>query len=128
MLPNLRFALRSLKKSKTYVLLNLLGLCSGLVVFILIMLYTSYEFSFDRYHAKADRIYRVYKADRGNFYKGSNKYAVVPTPLAPVVYEDYPEVVNYFRIENYDNNVIAVGEEYYLEKAYMLQIRRFSKC
>ncbi len=116
MFTSLKHSIRSLQKSKAYVFLNLLGLCSGLVVFILIMVYTNYEFSYDRYHSKADNIYRVYKTDRGNYYKGSNKYAVVPTPLAPALVQDFPEAISCFRIDHYGNNVIAVEDEYYLEK------------
>lgn len=115
LLTNLKTSLRSLIKSKSYVLLNLLGLTSGLVVFILIMLYTTYEFSFDTYHSKADRIYRVYKEDIGNYYKGSNKYAVVPTPLAPAMKAEFPEVESFFHIESFGNTVIGVNEEVYLE-------------
>ncbi len=117
MFNNLKLSLRSLSKSKSYVALNLLGISSGLVVFILLTVYTNYELSYDRYHSKADQIYRVYKTDRGNFYKGTNKYAVIPTPLAPALVADFPEAVNYFRIDHYNNNVISVGDEYYLEKS-----------
>ena len=115
LLTNLKTSLRSLIKSRSYTLLNLLGLTSGLVVFILIMLYTTYEFSFDRYHTKVDRIYRVYKEDIGNYYKGSNKYAVVPTPLAPAMKVEFPEVESFFHIESYGNTVVSVNNEVYLE-------------
>lgn len=116
MLNNLKVSIRSLGKSKSYVALNLLGISTGLVVFILLMVYANYELSYDKYHSKADQIYRVYKTDRGNFYKGTNKYAVVPTPLAPALVDDYPEAINYFRIDHYNNNVMSVGDEHYLEK------------
>lgn len=112
---NIKTILRSLIKSKSYTVLNLIGLTSGLVVFILITLYTQQEFSYDKYHAKADRIYRVYKEDNGNFYKGSNKYAVVPTPLAPAMKADYPQVEDFFRIDSYGNTVIRVENEVYME-------------
>lgn len=112
---NIRTILRSLIKSKSYAILNLLGLTSGLVVFFLITLYTQQEFSYDQYHSKADRIYRIYKEDNGNFYKGSNKYAVVPTPLAPAMKNDYPQVEEFFRIDSYGNTVIRAANEVYLE-------------
>ncbi|MBO3698113.1 ABC transporter permease [Roseivirga sp. E12] len=112
---NIRTIFRSLIKSKSYAILNLLGLTSGLIVFILITLYTQQEFSYDKYHSKAERIYRVYKEDNGNFYKGSNKYAVVPTPLAPAMKDDYPQVEEFFRIDSYGNTVIRAEGEVYLE-------------
>lgn len=115
LLNHIKTSLRSLRKSKSYALLNLLGLTSGLVVFILITLYTTHEFSFDNYHEKADRIYRLYKEDQGNFYQGTNKYAVVPTPLAPAMKRDYPEVEEVTRLNAYTNTVVKVGEEVFLE-------------
>lgn len=115
LLNHIKTSLRSLKKSKSYALLNLLGLTSGLVVFILITLYTTHEFSFDNYHEKVDRIYRLYKEDQGNFYQGTNKYAVVPTPLAPAMKRDYPEVEEITRVNSYSNTVMKVGEEVFLE-------------
>lgn len=115
LLNHIKTSLRSLRKSKSYALLNLLGLTSGLVVFILITLYTTHELSYDRYHEKADRVFRLYKADLDNFYQGTNKYAVVPTPLAPAMKRDYPEVEEISRVNSYGNTVMRVGEEVFLE-------------
>jgi putative ABC transport system permease protein len=112
---HLKIALRSLRKSKSYALLNLLGLTSGLVVFILITLYTSHEFSYDQYHKKVDRIYRVYKQDMDNFYQGTNKFAVVPTPLAPTMQRDFPEVEAFTHLKSEGNVIMKVGEEVFLE-------------
>lgn len=114
---NLKTILRSLLKSKSYALLNLIGLTSGFIVFILITLYTQQEFSYDQYHEKSDRIYRVHKEDAGNFYKGSNKYAVVPTPLAPAMKAEYPQVEEFFRIDSYGNTVVRANNEIYLESS-----------
>ncbi|OEJ99878.1 hypothetical protein BFP71_10035 [Roseivirga misakiensis] len=79
------------------------------------MVYTQYEFSYDQYHSRVNDIYRVYKSDKGNFYKGTNKYAVVPTPLVPAMKDDFSEVEDFFRIETYGNAVVRVGTEVFLE-------------
>lgn len=52
-------ALRSLVKYKTYTLTNILGLSVGLAACISIFLWTVDEISFDKFHSKADRIYKV---------------------------------------------------------------------
>jgi putative ABC transport system permease protein len=60
MLANyLKIALRSLLKFRGYAAINLLGLALGLTAGILIMLYVLDELSFDTFHSKLDRIYRV---------------------------------------------------------------------
>ncbi|MBX7153201.1 ABC transporter permease [bacterium] len=60
MLQNyLKIALRNLWKSKSYSIINISGLSVGMAACCLIGLYIFHEWSFDRHHEKADRIYRV---------------------------------------------------------------------
>ena len=60
MLKNyLKIAWRSLAKNKVLSFINIAGLAIGLSCFTLIALYVVDELSYDRYHEKADRIYRV---------------------------------------------------------------------
>ena len=64
----LKMAFRNQTKSKLFSVINLLGLSIGLAVSVLIINYVSYEFSFDKFHSKKDRIFRVeskfYENDR----------------------------------------------------------------
>ncbi|HNP96773.1 MAG TPA: ABC transporter permease [Cyclobacteriaceae bacterium] len=55
----LKTAFRNLFKFKTYSLINVIGLVIGFGCFVLISMYVVNELSFDRYHAKGDRIYRL---------------------------------------------------------------------
>lgn len=55
----LRIAARILARNKLYTLVNVLGLALGVCGCIIIWLVDSYELSFDRFHPKGDRIYRV---------------------------------------------------------------------
>lgn len=50
---------RSLVQNKLYSALNIAGLTFGISCFLLIGLYLFEELSFDRYHSKSDRIYRI---------------------------------------------------------------------
>lgn len=50
---------RNLKRQKLFSFINLLGLTVSMVSTLLIYLYVSHEFSYDRFHPYADRIYRV---------------------------------------------------------------------
>ncbi len=62
----LKMAFRNQAKNKLFSVINLLGLSIGLAVSVLIINYVSYEFSFDKFHSKNDRIYRV----ESKFYEG----------------------------------------------------------
>src|ERR1700722_520001 len=55
----LRVALRNLWRHRGFSLLNVLGLTIGMSAFFLIFLYVRFELSYDSFHSKADRIYRV---------------------------------------------------------------------
>ena len=113
---NLIIAWRNIKKSKAYSALNILGLASGLAVFILIMLFVRYELSYDRYHANARSIFRIIQEQPRNNYLGSNLFAVTPAPLAPALIRDFPEVLAATRIGTSSNVLISVGEKSFLEK------------
>ncbi|MBX2890655.1 MAG: ABC transporter permease [Saprospiraceae bacterium] len=54
-----KIAFRNLSRNRLYAALNVVGLGFGLTVFLLLGLYLFDELTFDRYHARAGRIYRV---------------------------------------------------------------------
>ncbi|MHA7102007.1 ABC transporter permease [Roseivirga pacifica] len=111
----LKTALRSLRKNKSYSLLNILGLASGMLVFMLITRYVTYELSYDGYHEKKDRIFRVYKRDDGNVYQGTDQFAVVPAPLPTAMKAEFPEVEAAARVLRRQNALIEVGDEFFIE-------------
>ncbi|NQZ78607.1 MAG: ABC transporter permease [Ekhidna sp.] len=55
----IRLAFRNLLKFKTHSAVNLVGLSLGLAISSLILLYVLDELSFDNFHTKGDRIYKV---------------------------------------------------------------------
>lgn len=55
----LKVTLRNLLKNKGYFSINLLGLALGIACALLIFVLIRYENSFDTFHTKTDRIYRV---------------------------------------------------------------------
>ncbi|AHM62860.1 antimicrobial peptide ABC transporter permease [Flammeovirgaceae bacterium 311] len=55
----LKFAWRNILRNKTFSLINIVGLTSGLCCFLLIALYIVDEATFDRFHENRDNIYRV---------------------------------------------------------------------
>jgi putative ABC transport system permease protein len=60
MLKNhLKIAFRNIKKHKTFSAINIVGLAVGITCSILIWLFVGHERSYDRFHEKADRIYRL---------------------------------------------------------------------
>ena len=55
----LLFTLRRLGRHKLTTTINVLGLTFGILSCLVIYLYVTFEFSFDRFHKDSNRIYRV---------------------------------------------------------------------
>lgn len=110
---NIILSLRGFKKDKAYSLLNILGISSGLVIFLLISLYTTYEFSYDSHHEKADRIYRIYKTVNGleELYIDTG----TPGPFAPAIKQEFPEVTHAARFSSYRNILMEANGEKFIE-------------
>jgi putative ABC transport system permease protein len=87
-----KIAFRSLLKFKGYAFINLLGLALGLMAGILIMVYVLDETSYDKFHTKGDRLYRV----TTSFYAaGDEKKGGMDTngwPIGRILAKDFPEV------------------------------------
>ena len=82
--------IRTLLKNRGLTAINILGLAIGMTCVILIALYIQYEFSYDRHHANAPRIYRVFRT-----VSMENTTSVSPRAsgaLAPALKRDFPEV------------------------------------
>ncbi|GAA4803255.1 ABC transporter permease [Olivibacter ginsenosidimutans] len=98
MLKNyLKIAWRNLLKDRTYTIINTVGLALGLAASMLIALYIIDELSYDRYHEKADRIYRL----EADFMVNGNTFheRTVPAQFGSVLVKEYPAIENYARVQ-----------------------------
>jgi putative ABC transport system permease protein len=92
----LKVALRNLWKNKGYSAINIFGLSVGLATCLLIFLYVWDEISYDRFHTKAERIFRINSDIR--FGGLDMTLAVSSDPMGQALKADYPEVEQYTRI------------------------------
>lgn len=91
MLKNyLKVALRSLLKQKSYTIINVVGLTVGIASCLLIVLFVTDEFSYDSFHEKSDRLYKV--ALERKYPNHATYYAIIPHSYAGVMQQDFPEV------------------------------------
>ncbi|MCA9740720.1 MAG: ABC transporter permease [Deferribacteres bacterium] len=113
-------ALRTFRKRKSFSLINLAGLAVGVACFWLISLYVQFELSFDRYHEKSDRIYRVVAHQPGNIYLGTDHFAVTQAVLAKTLKQEYPEVLAAVTIDDANNVLISVDEKDFYEDGLLM--------
>jgi len=113
----LKISLRYLLRYKTYTAINTLGLAVGITCCILIMLFVRSEFSYDRFHTKADRIYRVWESEK--FQGQEFKNTVTPIPMGPAMQSSLPEVQEMCRVFT-TNTLIKINNNSFNEKITMV--------
>ena len=95
----LRIALRGFYRDRSFSTINLLGLTLGIVAFVFIIQYASFEMSYDGFHENGENIYRVSRLEYGDRPEASAKafYAI-----GPEAYASFPEVIDYTRMHPAD--------------------------
>src|SRR5215467_9932257 len=106
MLKNyLKTAFRNLKRNKSFTLINVLGLTIGIASCLLIFFVIEFELSFDDFHKKKDRIYRVVtQFNRG----GSLDYSSGISRPAPAAIREFPQMETVGTITGSGSNQITV--------------------
>ena len=100
-------AFRNLRRNGSYTVINILGLSVGIAVCLLIFMVVHFELSFDTFHAKKERIFRVLTKFEGP--DGINFSAGVPFPTPNALRNDYPEVKVSSVMSN--NGLIAITND-----------------
>lgn len=103
----LHVALRWLAKDKSFSFINIFGLALGLSVCLLIALFVMDEFSYDRFHSKAGRIYRL-QGDISIHGNGADDI-YTPGPMGPTLVKDYPQVQAFARLGWWHDILVKKG-------------------
>jgi putative ABC transport system permease protein len=108
-----KIAWRNLLRNKTFSIINIGGLAIGLAACWLIMLYVSSELRYDRYHANADRIYRI--AQHAEWGGGGFNLALTSPPYAQAFKNTFPEVKEAVRLDMEGGGTITYGDKHIKE-------------
>jgi putative ABC transport system permease protein len=91
MLKNyLIISLRNLMKRRSYSIVNVLGLATGMAICLLIVVFIMGELNYDTFVPNHDRIYRVV-VDR-KYPERTSSYATIPQSYAAAIQQEFPEV------------------------------------
>lgn len=110
-------ALRQIRKEKLQSCLIIGGMAVGFAVALLAGLFIADEYSFDRFHAKAGRTYRLIKTARQPNGQ-AEKTAMVMGPLADALVSEFPEVETVTRLLSnlsIGRTGVTVGEKGFYE-------------
>ena len=132
MLRNLfKVALRNIGKDRIYSVLNILGLTLGITCSLFLFLYLLNELSYDQFHTKKDRIYRVVT----HFIESDNQFTWPSgqIPLAQELEENYPDVAHAVRFigagrelfANDERDVRFYEEDFYYVDSSVFEVFNF---
>ncbi|MBC9929913.1 ABC transporter permease [Chitinophaga qingshengii] len=125
MLKNyVKIAWRNITRNKVFSGINIMGLAIGIAASLLIMQYVAFEWSYENFQAKGDRIYRV-KQER--FEKGqlSTSWAAGAYAVGNHFKQAFPEIEDYVKLIKknavmlgYQENRVKVASYYVASDSY----------
>ncbi|WP_405519566.1 permease prefix domain 2-containing transporter [Spirosoma sp. KNUC1025] len=104
-----KIAWRNLVLHKAFTAINIVGLAVGLATCLLIVLFVLHELSYDRYHANADRIYRM--ALNGRIDDKDIQLAYAPGPAGQALLRDCPGVEAVTRLRKEGTFLVKNGRD-----------------
>ncbi|MGB8194454.1 MAG: ABC transporter permease [Chitinophagaceae bacterium] len=110
-------AFRNLMRNKSYAIINIVGLAVGIAACLLIFLVVQFELSFENFHSKKEKTYRVvsqFNTPEGVFYSPG-----VPFPVTPALRLDFPQLEKAAAIIQFNNDQITVEQDGLPAKKFM---------
>ena len=108
----LKTAIRHLIRHKTYSVINILGLATGIAFCLLTFLFVKYEWSFDQFHEQPDQLYRLinFQVDRTG-----KEYAMtlMPETMGPLLKAEFPQFSQIVRIRDGKINDFQIDQQQY---------------
>lgn len=104
-------------RHKEYSAINILGLAVGITCCVLIMLFVRSEWSYDKFHSKSDRLYRMWQHEK---YEGEDFInTITPLPMAAALQSNLPEIEATCRIYQM-TPIVKLGQQSFSESIRMV--------
>ncbi len=114
----LKHSLRSLKRQRAYIIINILGLSIGIACSLLIALFVINEASYDRFNARKDRIYRVILNGKIGGQEITASYT--PAIMGPTLPREFPEVEDFLRMDAFGPTSVEYEKQTFTDKNIVL--------
>lgn len=98
---------RSLTRYKLYTFINIAGLSLGICAVVAIFLYVADELSYDRFHANADRVYRINVTNR---FDTETRWPTTAAPIAEAIRNDLTSTETAARIYTRQASIEVVNK------------------
>ena len=109
----IKHSLRSFKRQRAYIIINVIGLSIGIACSLLIALFVINEASYDRYNVKKDRIFRLIL--NGKIGGQEIIGAYTSSPMGPTMVKEFPEVEDFLRMNGFGPTVVEYNMQTFAE-------------
>lgn len=109
----LKTALRSMRRRPGTALINMVGLAVAVACSTVIVLFIRHELSYDRFHEKGDRIYRLTLERQRE--TGLIRVGTTAPPMGPAIAERFPEVERAVRFRYAREVLLSNGDRRFYE-------------
>jgi len=110
----LKHSLRSFKRQRSYIIINVLGLSIGIACSLIIALFVINEASYDRYNVKKDRIFRAILNGKIGGQELTVSYSAAV--MGPTMLKEFPEVEDFLRMSGFGPTVIEYNNQKFTEE------------
>lgn len=115
----LKIAWRNLIKKKAYSAINIFGLGLGIACCLLIFMFVKDELSYDNYHEKGDRIFRVIHGDKADNSEGKQStesfWVWGNAPIGQALINYFPEIDKVCQFSGRSDILLTNGDKMYQE-------------
>jgi len=113
----IKHSIRALNRQKGYVFINIIGLSIGIACSLLISLFVINELSYDQFHSKKNRIYRVNL--HGKIGGQEAHVSSTASPVGPTMLREFPEVEDFTRYNTWGSTVIKYENNNFTESRFV---------
>ncbi len=114
-----KIAIRLFRRDLLYSLINIAGLAIGIASCVICYLHIDYELSYDKFHSKKERIYRLILGETGS----EDYWVMMSAPVPPALQERIPEIEDFTRIGRISWNpkaLVTYGDKSFFEDRFLL--------
>ncbi len=113
----LKHSIRTLRRQKGYVIINVGGLAIGIACSLIIGLFIVHQLSYDQYHENKDRIYQLAL----NGLLGGEEFtgAYTAPPIGPAMVRELPGVESCLRMNGFSETVIKYEDKFFIEEHFV---------
>ena len=123
-----KIALRTIKRQKAYALINVVGLSTGIMACLIILLYVRDASSYESFYKDSDKIYRLSTLFSND--GTEEQLAILPARVVELSYNAIPETEHVTLLNNIESGLevlIEVGEQKFVETEFFSADSSFFK-